>query len=119
MSSSSVSESNAATTAALVWSILPELSPRGVRQLLLDACRPIPGKEGARSLTMQDALALARERVVERTVREEPVSLQSLSALTGLDVAVLETTLKSLAKSNKVFKNASGRFARYQRLVTS
>jgi hypothetical protein len=113
---SSFSALHAVATAALVWSILPELSPQGVAGLLREASRPIPATDKARGLTMSDAVALARDRVVERTLRAGAVDLQTLAAITGLDVTVLSTTLNSLIKREKVFKLAYGRLERYQLL---
>ncbi len=105
---------HAVMTAIMVWSILPELSPRAVRELLLDASHPIAGVEGARALTMKDAVAQARRRAVERGLKEGPASLPTLGAMTGLDAHVLDTTLRQLIDGQTVVKLASGRFERYQ-----
>jgi hypothetical protein len=113
---SSFAALHAVATAALAWSILPELSPLAIRALLVDASKPIAKTKLARSLTMVDALALARKRVVERTLRDGVASLQTLGAITGLEVRVLSSTLDALIKQHRVVKLASGRLERYQLL---
>jgi hypothetical protein len=113
---SSFSALHAVTAAALVWSILPELSPRAVRRLLAKASTPIPGAEPARGLNMKDAVALARAKVVDRTLKTGPASLQTLSAITGLDVQVLSATLHSLIDQGRVVRLTSGRLERFQLL---
>jgi hypothetical protein len=107
---------HAVATAALTWSFLPELSPRAVRALLVDASKPIVKTKLARSLTIADAVALARKRVVERTLRDGAASLHTLGAITGLEVRVLSSTLDALIKQHRVVKLASGRLERYQLL---
>src|SRR5262249_9583943 len=95
---SSFAALHAVATAALVWSILPELSPWVIRALLVGASKPIVKVKSARSLTMVDALTLARKRVVERTLQDGAASLQTLGAITGLEVRVLSSTLDALIK---------------------
>lgn len=108
---SSFAALHAVATATLVWSILPELSPRAVRQLLIAASKEIAKAKPARSLTMADAVSLARQRAVERRLREGPASLQTLGAMTGLDAQVLAAMLDSMTN---VIKLTSGRLERYQ-----
>jgi hypothetical protein len=111
---SSFSALHAVATATLVWSILPELSARGIRALLVEASKPIAEAEYPRSLTMRDAIAKARVRVVERTLRGGASSLQTLSAMTGLEVGVLSATLDSLTEEGRVVRLSSGRLERFQ-----
>ena len=111
---SSYSALHAVAAATLVWAILPELPPRAIRQLLLDASQPVAGVQQARSLTIKDAVGLARRRAVERRLKEGPASLATLGAMTGLDAPVLEATLKELIDGRKVVRLASGRLERYQ-----
>jgi hypothetical protein len=113
---SSFAALHAVVTAALVWSILPELSPLAIRALLVDASKSIAKTKSARSLTMVDALALARKRVVESTLRDGAASVETLGAITGLEVRVLSSTLDALIKQHRVVKLASGRLERYQLL---
>jgi hypothetical protein len=108
---SSFAALHAVATATLVWSILPELSPRGVRKLLKDASKEITESKPALGLKIEDAVALARKRVVERRLQEGPAPLQTLSAMTGLDVQVLTDTL---GKMDNVIRLTSGRLERYQ-----
>jgi hypothetical protein len=111
---STFSAFHAVAASVLVWSILPELSPRGVRDLLIQASGLIDGTEGARRLAMVDAVALAREWVVQRRLEAGPVSLATLGDLTGLEKRVLSATLELLMKDGRVVKLASGRLERYQ-----
>jgi hypothetical protein len=110
---SSFSALHAVATATLVWSIIPELSPRAVWQLLRDASQPIAGEEPALSLKMEHAVALARRRAVERRLKEGPASLLTLGAMTGLNAQVLDATLRELIEDQKVVRLASGRLERY------
>jgi hypothetical protein len=111
---SSFSALHAVATAALVWSILPDLSPRAVRAMLVEASKPIAGKEPARSLTIEDAVALARRRVVNRTLKAGAASFQTLGATTGLEARVLRATLDSLIEDEQVVRLTSGRLERFQ-----
>jgi subtilisin family serine protease len=111
---SSFSALHAVATAALVWSILPDLSPRAVRAMLVEASKPIAGMEPARSLTIEDAVALARRRVVNRTLKAGAASFQTLGATTGLEARVLRATLDSLIEDEQVVRLTSGRLERFQ-----
>ena len=106
---------HAVVTATLVWSILPELPPRAVRALLIEAGKPIDDrKKPPHSLTIEDAVALARRRAVERRLKEGPASLPTLGAMTGLDAKILDATLTELIAAHKIVRLASGRLERYQ-----
>jgi hypothetical protein len=113
---SSFSALHAVATAALVWSILPDLSPNDVRELLVKASQPIPiaGMEAARSLTTGDAVALARRYAVERTLNAGPASLQTLGATTGIEARALRARLDSLIEKGRVVRLLSGRLERFQ-----
>jgi hypothetical protein len=108
---SSFSALLAVAAATLVWSILPELPPRAVRALLIEASKPIAGEEPALGLKTADAVSLARQWTVERSLKEGPASLQTLGAMTGLDAQVLVDTLR---KMDNVIRLTSGRLERYQ-----
>jgi hypothetical protein len=107
---------HAVAAAILVWAILPDLTPHGVESLLLEASRPIPGypQPQPKSLLLRDAVALARQRVLERTLSLEggPCSVQTLAAITGLDPRSVSDTLRDLG--NRVVKLSGGRFDRYE-----
>jgi hypothetical protein len=119
-------------TAVLVWSLLPDLQPSDIRDLLVDASRRISrtrvvkkakGKTKAvrktkviRALTITDAIELARRRLVEKTLRDGPSSLQTLSAITGLEGRVLSSILEPLMKKGHVVRLATGRLERFQLL---
>ncbi len=122
---------HAVATAVLVWSLLPELQPADIRELLMDASRRIskakvnrrtgrtkPARKGKviRALTLEDAIELARGRLVEKTLNDGPSSLQTLSAITGLDGRVLSSILEPLIKKGRVVRLAAGRLERFQLL---
>ena len=111
---SSFSALHAVAAAALVWSILPDLSPRAVRELLVEACQPVGGEETARSLTIEDALSTARRRAVARALRSGSASFQTLGAKTGIEAQILWATLDSLLRDEKVVRRTAGRLERYQ-----
>lgn len=112
----SFSAFHAVATAALVWSLLPELPPRAIRDLLVKAGQPIPGTKGALGLTMESAIGLARRRLVEQTLQEGAASLQTLSAITGLEGWNLSAVLELMIKEGRVIRLATGRLERFQLL---
>ena len=111
---SSFSALHAVAASALVWSILPDLSPRAVRELLVEASQAVAGEESARSLTIEDALSTARRRAVARALRSGSASFQTLGAKTGIEAHVLWATLDSLLREEKVVRRTAGRLERYQ-----
>lgn len=111
---SSFAALNAAATAVLVWSLLPNLSPSKIRELLVEAGQPVPGTEAARGLTMESAIALARRRLVKETLEQGPASLQTLSAITGLEGGVLSAILNRMMAGKLVVRLATGRLERFQ-----
>ena len=114
---SSYAALQAVATAALVWSLLPDHPPLAIRDLLVAAAKPIKGEALARALKIEDALALARQRLVEQTLKEGAASLQTLSALTGLEGRGLAAILEPMIKAGRVARLAIGRLERYQLLV--
>jgi subtilisin family serine protease len=110
----SFSALHAVGAAVLVWSVLPELGPAEVRALLLEAARPVAGAKGPRALAIADAVALARRRVVERTLGAGPCSLDALSAITGLELHAASATLAGMIAAGVVTRLTSGRLERYQ-----
>lgn len=112
---SSFSALHAVAAAALVWSILPDLSPRAIWHLMAhEASKPVAGLEPARSLTVGDAVALARRRAVERTLSAGPASFQTLAAVTGIEVRALSSTLRALMDEQAVVRLTAGRLERFQ-----
>jgi hypothetical protein len=100
---SSFSALHAVACAALVWGILPQCGPQGVRALMIEAAEPIfEGAPTPRKLTMERALFVARRRVVFNALREGPCSLSTLAAITGLDVRVLAGTVEPLLRSGQL-----------------
>jgi hypothetical protein len=113
---SSFAALHAVATAALVWSLLPDLPPQAIRELLVEAGSPVPGTKKARALAREAAIALARHRLIERTLKEGAASLQTLSAITGLEGRVLSTILDAMIKEGRVVRLATGRLVRFQLL---
>jgi len=108
---------HAVATAVLVWSLLPDLQPGDIRDLLEKASRTgKPRAKVARVLTMEDAIESARTLLVKNTLKDGPSSLQTLSAITGLEGRVLFSTLDPLMKNGEVVRLASGRLERFQLL---
>lgn len=116
---------HAMATAVLVWSLLPELQPSDIRELLIAASRPIsrakvngrkPKRKGKamRALALEDAIEMARGRLVEKTLNEGPSSLQTLSGITGLDARALSSILEPLITKGRVVRLATGRLERFQ-----
>ena len=107
---------HAVAAAILVWSTLPDLSPRGVRSLLETASTSVKGhpEPAPRSLTIVDALAKARRRLVRRALDDGPCSLQTLAAITGLDLMVADGTLKALIERRRVRRLRRGRLDLYE-----
>src|SRR5262249_10150140 len=95
---------------------LPDLSPRGVRSLLLEGSMPILGhpQPQPRRLLLQDAVALARQRVLVRTLEGGSCSLQTLSAITGIDPRSVAGPLRELISSGRVVKLPGGRLDRFE-----
>jgi hypothetical protein len=104
---------HAAATAALVWAILPDFPPRAIRDLLLKASYPIYGTKYPRALTVDAAVTMARHRAVEETLRYGAASLQTLSAITGLDDSSLSATLEQMIQKKRVARLPVGRLERF------
>ena len=119
MGSASMSALLAVAATMLVWSTLPSLTPRGVRQLLREAAGPVMFSDHARALTLdlRKALALARQKLLVDNLQVGPCALQPLAAITGLDLRVVSDTLDALMAEKphpRVRMLTRGRLARYQ-----
>ena len=101
---------HAVATAVLVWSLLPELPPKKIRDLLVEAAVPIP-RSKARKLTIDAAIKLARRTLVEEALKEGPASLQTLSAITGLEGRILSAILE---QDKLAVRLSGGRLERFQ-----
>ncbi|WP_173119903.1 CHAT domain-containing protein [Pseudaquabacterium terrae] len=108
---SSFAALHAVAAAVLAWSLLPTLTPLGVRRLLEAAARPA-GRPGQQFLTIDAAVALARQRLVERALRSGPCTLATLNALTGIEPPLLLQTIRALG--SRVMLNQAGRLERYE-----
>lgn len=115
---------HAVATAALVWSLQPWLTPRGLRRFLLSAAAPLRGAGAGTDepderrrwpvgLRLEDALTFARKRVVEQTLKDGPCSISTLGAITGIDVWVVRDTIEQLRKEGAVRRLARARVDRY------
>jgi len=113
---SSFAALHAVAAAILVWSTLPQLSPRGLARLLQEAAEPMAGHgdPAPRRLTVDRALAVARQRLMVRTLRDGPCSLQALAAITGLDFGVVSSTITELQANGTVRPLPRGRLERFE-----
>ncbi|HEX5716650.1 MAG TPA: CHAT domain-containing protein, partial [Thermoanaerobaculia bacterium] len=113
---SSFAALHAVAAAIMVWSTLPHLSPRGLARLLQEAAEPMVGygDPAPRRLTIERALAVARKRLVTRTLGGGPCSLQALAAITGLDFGVVSSTIAALQADGKVRALPGGRLERFE-----
>lgn len=107
---SSFAALHAVAAAALVWSLLPDLPPKKIRELLVDASEAIGGTK-ARKLTIEAAVKLARQRLVAKTLKEGPASLQTLSAITGLEGRIVSSILQ---QDGFAVRLSGGRLERFQ-----
>ena len=122
---SSFAAFHAVAAAVLVWSTLPWLSPLGVRRLLTMAARPLstgnPNEPAPLRLTIADALTHARRELVLQTLAGGPCSIQTLAAITGLDLRVVIGTIKNLLADAqpKIRLLSRGRLERYELIEAS
>jgi len=113
---SSFAALHAVGAAILAWSTLPDLSPDELRDLLRRASRPIEMRSTRQplALTVQAAVAEARREVVKRDLKEGPSSLQTLSAISGLDLRLVNQSLNALVAGGEVRRLTRGRLERYE-----
>jgi hypothetical protein len=111
---SSFAALHAVATAAVVWAILPQLSPGGVREFLLEAAKPIGPAPAPLRLSAAEACYAARRRVILSTLEAGPCSRETLAAITGLELRMVAATLNGLVESDEVQRLASGRLERYE-----
>lgn len=106
---------HAVAAAVLVWSLLPQLTPRGLRRFLVQATTPVEGDESkwAKRLELDEVVAFARRRVVENALAGGECSIPTLSAITGLDVRVVKQTLEELRGDGAVRRLRGGRIDRF------
>lgn len=110
---SSAAAMHAMAAAVMVWSLLPQLTPGGVRRLLEQAARPM-GEPGQAFLEIGRAVELARRRLVYGALQQGPCTTMTLSALTGLQTDVLANTLAAMSADRQIEINRSGRLERVQ-----
>jgi hypothetical protein len=117
---SSFAALHAMATAILIWSMRPELTPEQLRDLLRRASRPMDGAFPKQPLvlTVSDAVAQARREMIREALVEGPCSLQTLAAITGLELRLLSEMLASLETKGAVRHLTRGRLERYE-LVTN
>jgi hypothetical protein len=109
----SFAAANVVVAAILVWTLLPERTPRGLRRFLLNAAKPLDPKKGRRwplRFDLDEAVAAARRERVESALRRGgKASLQAVVAMTGLNWQWAEKTLHELAEANRVAAVPVGR----------
>jgi subtilase family protein len=119
---SSFAALHAVAAAVLVWSTLPYLSPRGVRDMLIHATEQAPvaggrhGNAAPPTLTVAGALKHARKQLVIETLAAGPCSAQALAAITGLDLRAVVDTVNSLLGEDvpRVRRLSRSRLERYE-----
>lgn len=104
--------------AILVWTLLPERTPQGLRRFLTEASEPL-GRGRARwprGLDLDEAVAAARRERVLSTLQRGRASLQAVVAMTGLNWFWAENTLDELVSDNLVAVSPAGRDVVYELL---
>jgi hypothetical protein len=116
---SSFAALHAVGAAILVWSTVPRLTPAKLRDLLRRASRPVDMTSGRRPLmlTVEAAVAEARQEVIRQTLSEGACSLQALAAITGLDRRLVSDGLDLLLGKREVRRLARGRLERYELIL--
>ena len=115
---STFSALHAVGAAVLAWSTVPDLTPAELRELLLQAARPIA--HGSQPLPMgleiRDAVAAARADLIRRALAEGPCSLQTVSAITGLSLRVAYDRLEAMRQGDwpEVRRLTRGRLERFE-----
>jgi hypothetical protein len=113
---SSFAAIHAVGAAILVWSTLPDLTPDELRKLLCRASQPVEirSKRQPLALTVQAAVAEARREIIRQALREGPCSLQTLAAITGLELRLVSHSLDLLLAEREVRRLTRGRLERYE-----
>jgi len=109
--------------AILVWTLLPDRTPRGLRRFLLEAATPMePAGENfgwPRRLDLDETVAAARRERVVKTLQRGRASLQAVVAMTGLNWQWAENTLVELESRGRVAAAPVGRDVVYELLDDS
>lgn len=113
---SSFAALHAVGAAILVWSMLPDLTPDKLRELLCLASRPVEMRSKRRplALTVKAAVVEARRELIRQTLKEGPCALQTLAAITGLEPRLVSTSLDVLLGEGEVRRLTRGRLERYE-----
>lgn len=109
---SSLAAIHAVGAAVLAWSMLPELTPRGIRRVLEQAARPIAAAQGPRFLSVPLAVRHARRLLIGRALKSGPSTLSTLGAVTGLEPVTLSATVQELRHEGVVEWVQLGRLER-------
>jgi hypothetical protein len=113
---SSFAALHAVGAAILVWSIHPDLAPGDLRALLRRASQQVgtEARDRHRLLTVGAAVEAARLQLVRSILAAGPCSLQSLAAISGLDLRLVGQSLDVLLANNEVRRLTRGRLERYE-----
>jgi hypothetical protein len=114
---SSFAAIHAMAAAVLVWSMLPDFTPKKLRELLHHASRPIKKSEGPqpRALTVGAAVAEARQRMIREALSDGlPSPLQAVAATTGLELRLVRDVLAQLEAQGEIRHLTRGRLERYE-----
>jgi hypothetical protein len=99
--------------AVLAWAVLPQLSPRAVRELIVHASTPVPNTAGPRAVTLKAVVEEARRRAVIDALKAGCCSLWTLAAVTSLDLRVAEQVADKLCDEGLATRRRSGRINQY------
>ena len=110
---------HATAAAILVWSLIPELRPVDVRNLIMSAAKPINSDELStdivpKSVTLKQIVDAARMRLIEEMLKTGPCLAESLAAIAGLDTVYIRETLETMRKEGRVIRTLSGRLERFE-----
>jgi hypothetical protein len=96
--------------------MLPDFTPEKLRQLLRRAARPVetPSHGPVPVLTVQAAVAEARQGMIRTALVGPPCSLQTLAAITGLELRLARDVLTQLEAEGAVRHLTRGRLERYE-----
>lgn len=110
---------HAVVAATLTWSLLPDASPRELIALLKKAASAdgrSRHRESIPVLTLEGALTHARYELIARTLQGGPCSAQTLAAVIGQELSVVEETLVRMIGSRRIRRISDDRFERFDLL---
>ena len=94
-------------------------TPDELRHVLRRASRPVETRSEPRplALTVQAAVAQARQELIRRALKEGPCALLPLAAITGLDPWLVSASLEVLLGQGEIRRLTRGRLERYESIA--